>query len=105
MAQDYTKHILMALNSLRTESDALVLYWENRLGVPNGTLPSDGVPIKEESPNSGRDTGRCIRLRQPIYHTKRITCQKKCRARRGLAHPQVAGEGSNEPDPPLATVG
>lgn len=51
MAQDYTKHILMALNSLRTESDALVLYWENRLGVPNGTLPSDGVPIKVEQNN------------------------------------------------------
>lgn len=51
MAQDYTKHILMALNSLRPEQDALVLYWENRLGVPNGTVASDGVPIKEEQNN------------------------------------------------------
>lgn len=44
---DYTKPILMALNTLRNESDVLVLYWEERLGVPNDTLPSDGVPIKE----------------------------------------------------------
>jgi hypothetical protein len=48
---DYTKPILQALNSLRTESDVLVLYWENRLGVPNGTLPSDGVEIKESENN------------------------------------------------------
>ncbi len=53
---DYTKPILMALNTLRNESDVLVLYWENRLGVPNDTLPSDGVPIKEsENSNSTLD--------------------------------------------------
>ena len=34
-----------------------------------------------------------------------MTCQKSARARRGLAHPQAAGGGVNEPDPPLATVG
>ena len=52
MAHDHTKYILQALNSLRTESDVLVLYWENRLGVPNGTVASDGVPIKPEENNS-----------------------------------------------------
>ena len=55
-AVDYTKPILMALNTLRNESDVLVLYWENRLGVPNGTIPSDGVPIKQsENSNSTLD--------------------------------------------------
>jgi len=55
-ANDYTKPILMALNTLRNESDVLVLYWENRLGVPNGTIPSDGVPIKvSENTNSTLD--------------------------------------------------
>lgn len=55
-AVDYTKPILMALNTLRNESDVLVLYWENRLGVPNGTIPSDGVPIKvSENSNSTLD--------------------------------------------------
>ena len=49
---DFTFPILQALNSLRTESDVLVLYWENRLGVPNGTLPSDGLAIKETENNS-----------------------------------------------------
>ena len=44
---DYNQYILQALNSLRTESDVLVLYWENRLGVQNGTVASDGVKIKE----------------------------------------------------------
>ena len=44
---DYNQYILQALNSLRNESDVLVLYWENRLGVPNGTVASDGVKIKE----------------------------------------------------------
>jgi len=52
MTPDLNKPILQALNSLRTESDVLVLYWENRLGVPNGTLPSDGVEIKELENNS-----------------------------------------------------
>ena len=53
---DYTKPILMALNTLRNESDVLVLYWENRLGVPSGTIPSDGVPIKvSENSNSTLD--------------------------------------------------
>lgn len=46
-AQDYNQYILQALNSLRNESDVLVLYWENRLGVAHGTVASDGVPIKE----------------------------------------------------------
>ena len=55
-AVDYIKPILMALNTLRNESDVLVLYWENRLGVPNGTIPSDGVPIKQsENSNSTLD--------------------------------------------------
>ena len=55
-AVDYTKPILMALNTLRNESDVLVLYWENRLGVPNGAIPSDGVPIKvSENSNSTLD--------------------------------------------------
>jgi hypothetical protein len=47
MRIDYNQYILQALNSLRTESDVLVLYWENRLGVPNGTVASDGAKIKE----------------------------------------------------------
>ena len=42
---DYNYPILQALNSLRTESDVLVLYWENRLQVPHDALPSDGVSI------------------------------------------------------------
>ena len=50
-ANDYNQYILQALNSLRTESDVLVLYWENRLGVPHGTVASDGVPIKETENN------------------------------------------------------
>ena len=55
-AVDYTKPILMALNTLRNESDALVLYWENRLGVPHDTVASDGAPIKEsENSNSTLD--------------------------------------------------
>jgi len=49
--KDYNQYILQALNSLRNESDVLVLYWENRLGVPNGTVASDGVPIKESENN------------------------------------------------------
>ena len=65
---DYTKPILMALNTLRNESDVLVLYWENRLGVPNDTLPSDGVPIKESensnSTNSMIYSTMCITLVQ-----------------------------------------
>jgi hypothetical protein len=53
---DYTKPILMALNTLRNESNVLVLYWEDRLGVAEGTIPSDGVPIKEsENSNSTLD--------------------------------------------------
>ena len=48
---DYNQYILQALNSLRTESDVLVLYWENRLGVPHGTVASDGVRIKESENN------------------------------------------------------
>jgi hypothetical protein len=53
---DYTKPILMALNTLRNESDVLVLYWENRLGVAEGTIPSDGAPIKQsENSNSTLD--------------------------------------------------
>jgi|TARA_B100000085_G_scaffold161554_1_gene146945 hypothetical protein len=44
---DYNQYILQALNSLRNESDVLVLYWENRLGVPHDTVASDGVKIKE----------------------------------------------------------
>ena len=31
-----------------------------------------------------------------------MACQKNARARRGLAHPQAAGGGVNEPDPPMA---
>ena len=49
---DHTQYILQALNSLRTESDVLVLYWENRLGVPHGTVASDNVSIKESENNS-----------------------------------------------------
>jgi len=52
MTLDLNKPILQALNSLSAESDVLVLYWEDRLGVPNGTLPSDGVEIKESENNS-----------------------------------------------------
>lgn len=53
---DYTKPILMALNTLRNESDVLVSYWEDRLGVAKGTIPSDGVPIKDsENTNSTLD--------------------------------------------------
>ncbi len=52
MTPDLNKPILQALNSLSAESDVLVLYWEDRLGVPNGTLPSDGVEIKESENNS-----------------------------------------------------
>lgn len=53
---DYTRPILQALNTLRTESDVLVLYWENRLGVPHDTVASDGLPIKEsENCNSTLD--------------------------------------------------
>ena len=48
---DYNQYILQALNSLRSESDVLVLYWENRLGVPHGTVASDGVQIKESENN------------------------------------------------------
>ena len=44
---DYNQYILQALNSLRNESDVLVLYWENRLGVPHDTVASDGITIKE----------------------------------------------------------
>ena len=50
--QDYNQYILQALNSLRNESDVLVLYWENRLGVPHGTVASDNVRIKSEQNNS-----------------------------------------------------
>ena len=46
-APNYNQYILQALNSLRSESDVLVLYWEHRLGVPHGTVASDGVKIKE----------------------------------------------------------
>ena len=49
---DYNQYILQALNSLRSDSDVLVLYWENRLGVPHGTVASDGVRIKESENNS-----------------------------------------------------
>lgn len=49
---DHTQHILQALNSLRTGSDVLVLYWENRLGVPHGTVASDNVGIKKSENNS-----------------------------------------------------
>ena len=48
---DYNQYILQALNSLRSESDVLVLYWENRLGVPHGTVASDGTRIKESENN------------------------------------------------------
>ena len=51
--KDYNQYILQALNSLRTaDSDALVLYWENRLGVAHGTIPSDGVKVKRDQNNS-----------------------------------------------------
>jgi hypothetical protein len=49
--KDYNQYILQALNSLRSESDVLVLYWENRLGVPHGTVASDGVKIKDTENN------------------------------------------------------
>ena len=48
---DFNLAILQALNSLRNESDVLVLYWENRLGVPHDTVASDGVKIKETENN------------------------------------------------------
>ena len=48
---DYNQYILQALNSLRSESDVLVLYWENRLGVAHGTVASDGVKIKDTENN------------------------------------------------------
>ena len=49
--RDYNQYILQALNSLRNESDVLVLYWENRLGVPHDTVASDGVAIKQSENN------------------------------------------------------
>ena len=51
MNRDYNQYILQALNSLRSESDVLVLYWENRLGVPPGTVASDGVSVKDTENN------------------------------------------------------
>ena len=48
---DFNLAILQALNSLRNESDVLVLYWENRLGVPHDTVASDGLPIKQSENN------------------------------------------------------
>ena len=48
---DFNLAILQALNSLRNESDVLVLYWENRLGVPHDTVASDGVAIKQSENN------------------------------------------------------
>ena len=45
--RNFNTPILQALNSLRNESDVLVLYWENRLGVPHDTVASDGTTIKE----------------------------------------------------------
>tara|TARA_Y100000389_G_scaffold202792_1_gene249224 strand:- start:1155 stop:1391 length:237 start_codon:yes stop_codon:yes gene_type:complete len=55
-AMDYTLPILQALNTLRNESDVLVAYWEDRLDVAKGTIPSDGVPIKDsENSNSTLD--------------------------------------------------
>ena len=50
-APDFNQYILQALNSLRTESDVLVLYWEHRLGVPHGTIASDGIQIRESENN------------------------------------------------------
>ena len=50
-APDFNQYILQALNSLRTESDVLVLYWEHRLGVPHGTIASDGVKVRESENN------------------------------------------------------
>ena len=50
---DHTQYILQALNSLRTGGwDVLVRYWENRLGVPHGTVASDNVSIKKSENNS-----------------------------------------------------
>lgn len=49
--RNFNTPILQALNSLRNESDVLVLYWENRLGVPHDTVASDGVAIKESENN------------------------------------------------------
>lgn len=48
---DFNLAILQALNSLRNESDVLVLYWESRLGVPHDTVASDGVAIKQSENN------------------------------------------------------
>ena len=48
---NFNMPILQALNSLRNESDVLVLYWENRLGVPHDTVASDGVAIKRSENN------------------------------------------------------
>ena len=48
---NFNMPILQALNSLRNESDVLVLYWENRLGVPHDTVASDGVAIKQSENN------------------------------------------------------
>ena len=49
--RNFNTPILQALNSLRNESDVLVLYWENRLGVPHDTVASDGVAIKQSENN------------------------------------------------------
>lgn len=77
MTPDLNKPILQALNSLSAESDVLVLYWEDRLGVPNGTLPSDGVEIKESENNSLTldeildDVYNCASKYTPPFRTQR----------------------------------